>query len=489
MKLTFKPSPNYRSAQSTSGMMKDLTLCLLAVTVFSVVYYGVNYGASAGLRVVILMVTSVASALVTEAIWFKATKQDIKEGILSSYGWVTAMILTLISSINVSPYALAVCTVIAIVFGKLVFGGFGQNIFNPAAFGEAIIMNYFTSSNIDLMTSTTPTTAMNATSWLGDGAAVSSVLSKYGGVGSMLVGWYPSTIGSTCAVLLIACLVFMIIRGVVDWQGSVFYIGTVFVLSLIIGLIHGSGINYAIVNVLAGGVLFGGVFMTTDPVTTPVTLPGKILYGIGAACFTLLFRMKSNLADGVLYSILLMNMLTPAIDKLFDGNQIKDAGKIKKNLAIVSAVAVALILLVGGLSETKTATATTVTESGPATSTTGEVDYSDYEAVASEVSNDGTTAVYDCSAKGFGLLNGMDGYSENEVTVTINLADNTVESIELVNFGDTPGVGDQATTDDALAAYVGVSSASEVDTVSGATFTSTSVASMVQAALDAASGN
>ena len=140
MKLTFKPSPNYRNPQSTTGIMRDLTECLFAITVFSVAYYSATLGANAGLRVIILMVTSILSALVTEAIYFKATKQDIKEGITSSYGWVTAMILTLISSINVTPYALAVCTVLAIVFGKLVFGGFGQNIFNPAAFGEAILI-------------------------------------------------------------------------------------------------------------------------------------------------------------------------------------------------------------------------------------------------------------------------------------------------------------------------------------------------------------
>ena len=86
MKLTFKPSPNYRNPQSTTGIMRDLTVCLFAITVFSVAYYSATLGANAGLRVIILMVTSILSALVTEAIYFKATKQDIKEGITSSYG-------------------------------------------------------------------------------------------------------------------------------------------------------------------------------------------------------------------------------------------------------------------------------------------------------------------------------------------------------------------------------------------------------------------
>ena len=150
MKLTFEPAPHYRSSQSTGGIMRELTLCLLAVSIFATVYYSTAYGANYGLRVVLMLVTASVSACCAEAIYFAMTKQDIKNGIMSSYPWVTAMILTLISSIDNSYYAIAVSTFIAIVFGKLVFGGFGQNIFNPAAFGEAILMNGFAASkNVD----------------------------------------------------------------------------------------------------------------------------------------------------------------------------------------------------------------------------------------------------------------------------------------------------------------------------------------------------
>ena len=446
MKLTFKPSPNYRNPQSTTGIMRDLTVCLFAITVFSVAYYSATLGANAGLRVIILMVTSILSALVTEAIYFKATKQDIKEGITSSYGWVTAMILTLISSINVTPYALAVCTVLAIVFGKLVFGGFGQNIFNPAAFGEAILMNSFAGSNIDLLTTTTPTVAMNKFSWLGTSTAVGDVISKYNGLGNMFLGLYPSTIGSTCALLLILCFIFLVVREDIDWQTSVFYVGSVFVVTLIIGLVHGTGISYALMNVLAGGVLFGGVFMVTDPVTTPVTLPGKIVYGIGAGCFTVLFRLKSNMSDGVLYSILLMNMLTPAIDKLFDGNQIKDAAKIRNKTILTSAVSLAMVIAVGALSSVKEPAAST-----PSTNnTTG-----------------GTTS------------------AAASTDSAIEIKDGAVASIELGgNNGD--GVGDDWFDD--ASSLIGVKSADEVDIISGGTMTTTGVKAMIEAAFNTANG-
>ena len=468
MKLTFKPSPNYRSPQSTTGIMRDLTVCLLAITIFSVAYYSATLGANAGLRVIILMVTSVLSALVTEAIYFKASKQDIKEGILSSYGWVTAMILTLISSINVSPYALAICTVIAIVFGKLVFGGFGQNIFNPAAFGEAVLMNSFAGSNIDLMSSTTPTVAMNKFSWLGTSSAVSGVISQYSGLGKMFLGLYPSTIGSTCAVLLIICLVFLVVRDDIDWQTSVFYIGTVFVVTLIIGLVHGLGISYALVNVLAGGVLFGGVFMVTDPVTTPVTLPGKIVYGVGAGCFTVLFRLRSNMSDGVLYSILLMNMLTPAIDKLFDGNQIKDAAKIRNKTAIISAICLVIIVAVGSL--TKVSEATSSTDSGNSSSSS--------DSSAATTSGDATCVdngdgSYACSA---------DGFNGEKLTATITVEDGKVTAITDMAGNNGDGIGDDWFDD--ASELIGVSSADEIDTISGATFTSSGVKAMINAALN-----
>ena len=361
MKLIYRPSPNYRSPQSTSGIMKDLTYCLIAVTVFSSLYYTMAFGPNLGLRVVLMMITSVVSALATEAIWCKVTKQEVIKGVLTSYGWVTAMILTLMSSIKVSYYALAVSTVVALVFGKLVFGGFGQNIFNPAAFGEAILMNTFAGSNrTDILTSATPAAAIKSYGWMPTGDTFSTMMTSkgFGGLGQMFVGWYPSAIGSTSALLILLCLVYLVYRKDIDWQASVFYIGTVFVLSLVIGLLHGQGIWYPIFQVLAGGVLFGGVFMLTDPVTSPVTILGRIIFAVGAACFTLIFRLRSNMPDGVLYSILLMNMLTPAIDKMLEGSQIKDIAKLKKR-AIIAIACMALITIgVGAIAKTQSAAST-----------------------------------------------------------------------------------------------------------------------------------
>ena len=119
-------------------------------------------------------------------------------------------------------------------------------------------------------------------------------------------------------------------------------------------------------------------------------------------------------------------------------------------------------------------------------------DYTDYEAACEETSNDGATAVYACSAKGYGLVTGAQGdhdYKKNKADITINLADFTVAGIELTRFGDTEGIGDKATAGSALEKYVGLGATDEVDFASGATFTSKSVTAMVQAAINMAQGN
>ena len=502
MKLTFNPSPNYRNEQSTVSIMKDLLLCLLAVDLYAVIYYCAAYGAQYGLRVVLMTLAACVSALATDAIYFKILKKDVIKEVKSSFSIITAVIIVLISRISTAYYAIVVATVIAVFFGKLVFGGFGQNIFNPAAFGAAIIMGNFAGSySADFVTGATPTTAAKSFGWMITSGEFSSFISSFGGLGKMFLGQYASTIGSPCALLILLCGAYLIWNRDIDWQTPVFYIGTVFVEALIIGLMHGAGIEYALFSVLAGGVIFGGVFMATDPVTTPVSLPGRILWAIGCASLTLIIRDKSNLSDGVLFAILLMNMLTPAIDKLFDGNQIKDADKFKRNVLIGSACFIALTLLVGtsvkssAEKEAAASESETSAETGgaPAAATSfGDALPMSYNFNANKASceidgEEGDVIRYACKAKGFGLVTNADGdYQMNEAMVTVNKAEGKVTGMHVITFGDTVGVGDAATTDEALAQFEGKGLEDEVNLVTGATFTTRSFASMAQAALKAA---
>ena len=150
----------------------------------------------------------------------------------------------------------------------------------------------------DIQTGATPLAVLKSYGWVVEGSALHEVLDQFGNLSGMFLGNYQSVIGGSCALLLILVAVYLIARRIIDYRLTVTYILTVFVVSLIVGLIHGAGFEYAIVNVLAGGVLFAGVFMLTDPVTSPVSIPGRYVFAVGAAALTLIIRWKANLPDG-----------------------------------------------------------------------------------------------------------------------------------------------------------------------------------------------
>lgn len=492
MKFSYKPSPNYRNTQTTTGIMLDLSMCLVAIVIFSAIYYGVAYGPALGLRVILMTMVSLVASFGTEALYFKMRGYDVKKEVMHSYGWVTGLILTLITRLDVSYYALFIATVVAIIIGKLVFGGFGQNIFNPAAFGEALIMNSFSASKAasvtaDVFSGATPMAAVNSQGWMLSGSALGNLIDGFGGFGGLLLGSYPSVIGGSCALLILLCGAFLLWRKDIDWHLSVTYLITVFCLSLVVGLIKGAGFNYAVFNVISGGVLFGTVFMMTDPVTTPITIPGRMVFAVGCAALTLILRWKSNLPDGVLFSILLMNMVTPAIDKLVDGNQIKNQVQIRRKVIITSAVVLLAAFGVGMTLDPVEASAKPAPSADTQTDTSEPAgmaleDFSANNAACRVWSNTDTAAlVYHCQAKGY--------EGTNEATITLNKDEGTITSIEVTAFKDTAGVGDKATAAEELARYEGATINSSIDATSGATFTSSSLRAMAAKALNMAAGN
>ena len=187
MKFTFHVSPSIKNNLSTQRIMKELSLSLLVVFAAAVIYYASAWGASAALHCVLLLACSLITTFVCESIFAKIMKKDVKTFLKSSFGWVTAIILTLMVPVNMSCYAVIIATVFAIVLAKLLFGGFGQNIFNPAAVGRAVILQAFTGVSVGLISQATPTTVIASTyHWLPSNATVlDSFLSQYGGFASM----------------------------------------------------------------------------------------------------------------------------------------------------------------------------------------------------------------------------------------------------------------------------------------------------------------
>ena len=226
MKFTFHVSPSIKNNLSTQRIMKELSLSLLVVFVAAVIYYASAWGADAALHCVLLLACSLITTFVCESIFAKIMKKDIKTFLKSSFGWVTAIILTLMVPVNMSCYAVIIATVFAIVLAKLLFGGFGQNIFNPAAVGRAVILQAFTGVSVGLISQATPTTVIaSAYHWLPANASVlDSFLSQYGGFAGLALGTYPGSIGETFSILILIIGVVLALRQIIDWRVPVVYL-------------------------------------------------------------------------------------------------------------------------------------------------------------------------------------------------------------------------------------------------------------------------
>jgi len=333
MEYKFKTTPMPRRSLTTSKIMLGLLVALLVVYVFGA-YNAYLIGGTAYLvNTLLLLVVAVACSFACEIVFALMIKQPIKKIISTSFPIITPLILVLTVTPNTSLYAMAISTIIAVVFGKLVFGGFGQNIFNPAAVGRIVILQSFAGRvALDAVASATITTQLASMNWILEPSSLTEFVAANGGISNILLGFYEGAIGETCTILLLIICVVLGVLKIIDWRIPATYIGILFGAALIGGAISGLGIEYALTFVSTGGAVFAGVFMLTDPVTNPQTRAGRIVFSALAALFTITIRVYANLPEGVAFSILLVNILSPAIDKLFSAKQV-DA--IKRNAIIV----------------------------------------------------------------------------------------------------------------------------------------------------------
>lgn len=354
MKFNFHVSPSLKGNLTTKEIMKELTLGLLLVFVLAVFYYASAYGSRYALQAILLLVCSLVTTLVCEFLFAKIRKRDPKKEIQNSFGWVTTIILTLMVPISTRPYALIISTAFAIIFGKMLFGGFGHNIFNPAAVGRAVIFATFTGASTNLVTSATPTALIaNSYGWVPANAdALDGFLSQVGGWSSLFLGTYPGALGETFTIAIVLIGIFLIVRKIIDWRVPVVYLGTIFVMTAIVAIITGVGsyhgipgfIWYPVLHLILGGVVFGAFFMLTDPVTSPTSAAGRTIFALGAGILTVLIRLTGNLPEGCLYSILLMNMMTPLIESLLDGKQLDILKKAKHGFIYLALVGLAITI-------------------------------------------------------------------------------------------------------------------------------------------------
>jgi electron transport complex protein RnfD len=287
-KLIVSSSPHLRTPESIRSVMTDVLVALFPAALAGVIFFGWH--------ALVTIVLGMLSAMITEAVILRE-KNIFGDGSAAVTGLLLAMVLP-----PAPPWWLPVLGgVLAIVIGKQVFGGIGNNIFNPALVARAILMISWASHMtgwlrpIDLATAATPLS----------GASTSFM--------NLFIGAIPGSLGETSAFALLLGAAWLFYKGHIDWRIPGGYIGTVFLLGILLDG-RGSMIATGLFHVLAGGVMLGALFMATDMVTSPVTPRGQLIFGIGCGLITMLVRLYGNYPEGVTYAILLMNAVTPLID-------------------------------------------------------------------------------------------------------------------------------------------------------------------------------
>ena len=294
--LILSSSPHIHTRDSSRRIMLDVIIALLPAAIAGVVLFGA--------KALALIAACVISAVVSEALFNILAHKKQTVGDLSAV--VTGLLLALNLSTNVAIWQCVVGTVFAIVVVKCLFGGLGKNFANPAITGRVFMLLAFSSvaggakpAVVELVSSATPLELLAQGS------------ENAPGLMELFLGLHGGAIGETCCLALLLGFAWLLFRRVIKWHVPVIFIGTVFVLYLVFT----GSFQMALAEILAGGLFIGAIFMATDYVTSPITLKGKMVFALGCGLVTFIIRYFCAYPEGVSFSILAMNILTPYIEK------------------------------------------------------------------------------------------------------------------------------------------------------------------------------
>ncbi len=295
-KLHISQAPHICTSKTTRGIMLDVIIALAPTSLAGIIIFG--------LRALAVIAVCVAASVLSEYLFCLATKKQNTIDDLSAV--VTGMLLALNLPANVPLWQAAIGSVFAVVCVKCFFGGIGQNFANPAITGRIFMLIAFTSvasaaypTVVDTVSGATPLVTLN------DGGSVKLL--------DLFLGLKGGAIGEVCILAIIVGAVYLIARRVITPYAPLSFIFTAFLFTL---ALEGGDFVTALAWCLSGGLFIGAFFMATDYSTTPITPFGKILFGVGAGLITVLIRFFGVYPEGVSFAILLMNILTPYIDRL-----------------------------------------------------------------------------------------------------------------------------------------------------------------------------
>ena len=300
---TVSASPHIRSHDTTVSIMLDVIIAMLPAAIASALIFGY--------RALIVTAVSTVSCVLFEYISRKVMKRPNTIGDLSAV--VTGLLLAFNLPSSIPVWMIPIGAFFAVVVAKQFFGGIGQNFVNPALIGRIVLMVSFPTAmsswvtasgwnSADAVSAATPLAVLNGT--------VSGALPV--SLSDLFFGKTGGCLGETCALALLLGLIYLLARRVISPAIPCVYIGTTALFMLIAG---GGDYHFMLSQVLSGGLLLGAIFMATDYTTSPITLKGKIIYAVGCGLLTAVIRLYGSLPEGVSFSIIIMNILTPLIDR------------------------------------------------------------------------------------------------------------------------------------------------------------------------------
>jgi len=298
--VTVTSSPHIQQNEGVRSIMLDVIIALIPAGIAGVYFFGAN--------ALNIIAVSIISCVVFEWLWQKIMKKPNTTGDLSAV--VTGLLLAYNLPPTMPLWIVVIGALFAIIIAKQFFGGLGHNFINPALAGRAFLLASWTSEmtkwvapsifGTDAVSQATPLALIKSGNYNSLPSLMDALLGNIGGC-----------IGETSSVLLIIGGLYLIARRVITLRIPVAYIATVAVLTFIFG----GGANLMLYHLFTGGLMLGAFFMATDYTTSPVTPWGQVIMGIGCGLITVVIRLKGGYPEGVSYSILLMNVATPLIDK------------------------------------------------------------------------------------------------------------------------------------------------------------------------------
>lgn len=317
-RLLVSPAPHIHAAVSTKSLMRDVVIALLPAVIVSVVFYGLGE--------IVVLGTSVVSCILVE---YLITKFLLKKpSTVCDYSAVVTGILLALNLPYTTPWwVVFIGALFAVGVVKMTFGGLGQNIFNPAIAGRVFLLVSFPAYmtnwqmpgglfGVDAVSGATPLGLINE--GIMNGQTVPEIMSANGlSYSQMLFANIGGSVGEISALALLAGFVYLLVRKVIRPHITLSIWATVALVSLVFWLAAPDRFTDPLFNLLSGGMILGSCFMATDYVTSPMSVKGGIVYGIGIGLITLMIRYFGSYPEGMSFAILIMNSTVPLINMWF----------------------------------------------------------------------------------------------------------------------------------------------------------------------------